>query len=208
MPNSSSAGHKTTLSTPDATGTALGTSGVEGAKASARCPLNVNTAKRHSPTTASVPHHLRLGARKTNTTNATIMGSGGESSVPRLTFEVGEQTIKVGPGSFVFGPKDVPHHYTVDSGPARLLFILSLAGFEEFVYATSEPAKERTLPPRARRSAQRGRDGAATGPRSPVRGRTARLGRDAPRSSSRRFQRQGRKQSAVFSLTGKGRGAP
>jgi hypothetical protein len=40
-----------------------------------------------------------------------------------------------------------PHRYTVDSGPARLLYILSPAGFEEFVYATSEPAKERTLPP-------------------------------------------------------------
>jgi mannose-6-phosphate isomerase-like protein (cupin superfamily) len=58
----------------------------------------------------------------------------------RLTFEVGEETIKAGPGSFVFGPKDVPHRFTVESGPARLLFILSPAGFEEFVYATSEPA--------------------------------------------------------------------
>jgi quercetin dioxygenase-like cupin family protein len=65
----------------------------------------------------------------------------------QLTFEVGEETIKAGPGSFVFGPKDVPHRFTVESGPARLLFILSPAGFEEFVYATSEPAKERALPP-------------------------------------------------------------
>jgi mannose-6-phosphate isomerase-like protein (cupin superfamily) len=65
----------------------------------------------------------------------------------QLTFEVGEETIKAGPGSFVFGPKDVPHRFTVESGPARLLFILSPAGFEEFVYATSEPAKEHTLPP-------------------------------------------------------------
>jgi quercetin dioxygenase-like cupin family protein len=63
-----------------------------------------------------------------------------------LTFEVGDQTIKAGPGSFVFGPKDVPHRYTVDSGPARLLFVLSPAGFEEFIYATSEPAEELTLP--------------------------------------------------------------
>jgi succinate-semialdehyde dehydrogenase / glutarate-semialdehyde dehydrogenase len=63
-----------------------------------------------------------------------------------LTFEVGEETIKASPGSFIFGPKDVPHRYTVDSGPARLLFILSPAGFEEFIYATSEPATERTLP--------------------------------------------------------------
>ena len=65
----------------------------------------------------------------------------------QLTFEVGEETIKAGPGSFVFGPKDVPHRFTVESGPARLLFILSPAGFEEFVYATSEPAKEHALPP-------------------------------------------------------------
>lgn len=64
-----------------------------------------------------------------------------------LTFEVGDETIKASPGSFVFGPRDVPHRYTVESGPARLLFVLSPAGFEEFIYATSEPAKERTLPP-------------------------------------------------------------
>src|SRR5829696_7618738 len=64
-----------------------------------------------------------------------------------LTFEVGDERIKASPGSFVFGPKDVPHRYTVDSGPARLLYVLSPSGFEEFVYATSEPAKERTPPP-------------------------------------------------------------
>jgi mannose-6-phosphate isomerase-like protein (cupin superfamily) len=64
-----------------------------------------------------------------------------------LTFQIGEEAIKASPGSFVFGPKDVPHTYTVDSGPAKLLFILSPPGFEELVYATSEPAKERTLPP-------------------------------------------------------------
>jgi hypothetical protein len=65
----------------------------------------------------------------------------------QLTFEVGEETIEAGPGSFVFGPKDVPHRFTVESGPARLLFILSPAGFEEFVYATNVPAKEHALPP-------------------------------------------------------------
>ena len=64
-----------------------------------------------------------------------------------LTFEVGGERIKAGPGSFVFGPKDVPHRYTVESGPARLLYILSPGGFEELVYATSVPAGERTLPP-------------------------------------------------------------
>src|ERR671912_1299965 len=64
-----------------------------------------------------------------------------------LTFQVGDETIKASPGSFLFGPRDVPHRYTVESGPARLLFVLSPAGFEELIYATSEPAKERPLPP-------------------------------------------------------------
>jgi len=64
-----------------------------------------------------------------------------------LTFEVGEETIKASPGSFLFGPKDVTHCYTVESGPARMLFLLSPPGFEESIYATSEPAKENALPP-------------------------------------------------------------
>jgi quercetin dioxygenase-like cupin family protein len=64
-----------------------------------------------------------------------------------LTFQVGEETIQASPGSFLFGPKDVPHRYTVDSGPARILFLLSPPGFEELIYATSEPAKENALPP-------------------------------------------------------------
>jgi quercetin dioxygenase-like cupin family protein len=64
-----------------------------------------------------------------------------------MTFYVGEETIKASAGSFVFGPKGVPHAYTVDSGPARLLFILSPPGFEGFIEAISKPAKARTLPP-------------------------------------------------------------
>lgn len=64
-----------------------------------------------------------------------------------LTFEIGGQTIKAEPGSFLFGPKDVPHRYRVDKGPARLLFLLSPAGFENFIRDTSEPASTPTLPP-------------------------------------------------------------
>ncbi|HSL00149.1 MAG TPA: quercetin 2,3-dioxygenase [Rubrobacteraceae bacterium] len=64
-----------------------------------------------------------------------------------LTFQIGEEKIKARPGAFIFGPRDIPHTYTVDSGPARILFVLSPAGFEGLIYATSEPARERTLPP-------------------------------------------------------------
>jgi len=64
-----------------------------------------------------------------------------------LTFYVGDQIIKAHPGSFLFGPKDVPHAFTVDSGPARLLFVLSPAGFEDLVRDMGEPARALTVPP-------------------------------------------------------------
>ena len=64
-----------------------------------------------------------------------------------MTFYVGDQTIKAQPGSFLFGPKKVPHAFTVDSGPARLLFVLSPAGFEDLVREMGEPARELTIPP-------------------------------------------------------------
>jgi quercetin dioxygenase-like cupin family protein len=64
-----------------------------------------------------------------------------------LTFQIGRETIKSGPGSLVFGPRGVPHSYRVDVGPARLLYVLSPAGFENFIYSSSEPAQALTLPP-------------------------------------------------------------
>jgi len=64
-----------------------------------------------------------------------------------LTFYVEDQTMKARPGSFLFGPKDVPHAFTVDSGPARLLFVLSPAGFEDLIREMGEPAREPTIPP-------------------------------------------------------------
>ena len=64
-----------------------------------------------------------------------------------VTFEVGGETIEAGAGDYVFGPRDIPHRYTVGREGCRMLFILTPGGFEEMVRATSEPAGERTLPP-------------------------------------------------------------
>jgi|SRR5215204_2340867 quercetin dioxygenase-like cupin family protein len=64
-----------------------------------------------------------------------------------MTFYVGEQTIKAQPGSFLFGPKDVPHAFRVDSGPARLLFVLSPAGMEAGIREMGEPARSLSIPP-------------------------------------------------------------
>ena len=64
-----------------------------------------------------------------------------------MTFYVGDQTIKARPGSFLFGPKEVPHAFAVDSGPARLLFVLSPAGMEGAIREMGEPARTLDIPP-------------------------------------------------------------
>ena len=64
-----------------------------------------------------------------------------------LTFWVGGRIIKAPTGSFVYGPRDIPHTFTVTSPQARSLVVTEPAGFERFMRALSEPAAARTLPP-------------------------------------------------------------
>jgi mannose-6-phosphate isomerase-like protein (cupin superfamily) len=64
-----------------------------------------------------------------------------------MTFYVGDETIKARPGTFLFGPKDVPHAFSVDSGPAKLLFVLSPAGMEGLIREMGEPARTLSIPP-------------------------------------------------------------
>lgn len=64
-----------------------------------------------------------------------------------VTFEVGQATIEAHAGDYVFGPRDIPHRYTVGSAGCRMLFIMTPGGFEDLVIAMSKPAASRTLPP-------------------------------------------------------------
>jgi quercetin dioxygenase-like cupin family protein len=63
------------------------------------------------------------------------------------TFEVGDTRIEAHAGDYAFGPRDIPHRYTVGDAGCRMLFILVPGGFEDLVIAMSEPAGSRTLPP-------------------------------------------------------------
>ena len=63
------------------------------------------------------------------------------------TFEVGDTTIEAVAGDYLFGPRDIPHSYTVGDAGCRMLFIMIPGGIEEFIIETSEPAASRTLPP-------------------------------------------------------------
>jgi quercetin dioxygenase-like cupin family protein len=64
-------------------------------------------------------------------------------------FEVGGETIEARGGDFAFGPREVPHRYTVGPEGCRMLFMFTPGGFEDLLRATSEPATARTLPPPA-----------------------------------------------------------
>jgi quercetin dioxygenase-like cupin family protein len=64
-----------------------------------------------------------------------------------VTFEVGGETIEASVGDYVFGPRGIPHRFSVGDRGCRMLFIMVPGGMEELVRATSEPAASRTLPP-------------------------------------------------------------
>ncbi len=64
-----------------------------------------------------------------------------------LTFWVGGEVSVAPAGAFVFGPRNIPHTFTVSSPEARFLLVVEPAGFEGFVSALGEPARERVIPP-------------------------------------------------------------
>jgi quercetin dioxygenase-like cupin family protein len=66
-----------------------------------------------------------------------------------LTFWVGGQVITAPAGSFVYGPRDIPHTFIVSSEQARFLLVTEPAGFENFVRALAEPAQQLVIPPPA-----------------------------------------------------------
>ena len=66
-----------------------------------------------------------------------------------LTFWVGGHVITARDGSFVYGPRDIPHTFTVSSDTASFLLVTEPAGFESFMRTFSEPATELVIPPPA-----------------------------------------------------------
>jgi quercetin dioxygenase-like cupin family protein len=65
-----------------------------------------------------------------------------------LTFWVGGQVIEAPTGTFVYGPRGIPHTFLVSSPePARFLLVTEPAGFESFVRAAAQPAETLAIPP-------------------------------------------------------------
>jgi quercetin dioxygenase-like cupin family protein len=61
---------------------------------------------------------------------------------------IGDQTFHARPGSFVFLPRLVPHHWkVVGAAPVRFLVFFVPSGIEGFFLALGEPARTTTPPP-------------------------------------------------------------
>jgi mannose-6-phosphate isomerase-like protein (cupin superfamily) len=64
-----------------------------------------------------------------------------------VTIEVGDDTVEVGAGQHAFGPRNIPHRFTVGPEGARMIWVLAPGGFEDFVDEVSVPAERPTVPP-------------------------------------------------------------
>ena len=60
---------------------------------------------------------------------------------------VGDRTIRGTPGTMIFLPRDVRHTFTIESEHARMLILVTPAGFEGWFKEFGAPAQAMTLPP-------------------------------------------------------------
>ena len=64
-----------------------------------------------------------------------------------VTIVVGDETVELSAGQHAFGPREVPHKFTVGPGGARMLWVLTPGGFENLLHDASVPAEAPTVPP-------------------------------------------------------------
>ena len=58
----------------------------------------------------------------------------------KMTFFVGDEVLTADAGTFVYAPMGIPHDFTVDIEPTRVLVFASPAGFEHFALELGRPA--------------------------------------------------------------------
>jgi quercetin dioxygenase-like cupin family protein len=64
-----------------------------------------------------------------------------------VTIDVGDETVELAAGEHAFGPRDIPHRFTVGPDGARMLWVLTPGGFEDLIDEASVPAEAPTVPP-------------------------------------------------------------
>jgi hypothetical protein len=64
-----------------------------------------------------------------------------------VTVQVGERIVELGAGRHGFGPRGIPHRFTVGPDGAHMLWVLTPGGFEDLIQDASVPAEAPTVPP-------------------------------------------------------------
>lgn len=64
-----------------------------------------------------------------------------------VTIVVGDETTELTSGQHAFGPRDIPHRFTVGPDGARMIWVLTPGGFENLIEEVSVPAEAPTVPP-------------------------------------------------------------
>ena len=64
-----------------------------------------------------------------------------------VTIVVGDEHVDLAAGEHAFGPREVPHRFTVGPDGARMLWVLTPGGFEDLIEEASVPAETPTVPP-------------------------------------------------------------
>ncbi len=70
-----------------------------------------------------------------------------------VTFEVGNTVIEAHAGDYLFGPRDIPHRYTVGPSGCRMLFIFTPGGFEEVLRSHQRAGRQPHPAPTIHRNA-------------------------------------------------------
>jgi hypothetical protein len=65
-----------------------------------------------------------------------------------MAFVCGGKWLNAGPGTYIYGPREIPHGFkVVGTTPARMLLLCAPAGFERFVRELSAPVDAVPAPP-------------------------------------------------------------
>jgi hypothetical protein len=65
-----------------------------------------------------------------------------------VAFICGEKWLKAGPGTFVYGPREIAHGFKIiGNAPARMLILCTPGGFENFMLEQQMPIAEPPSPP-------------------------------------------------------------
>jgi quercetin dioxygenase-like cupin family protein len=65
-----------------------------------------------------------------------------------VAFILNGQWKRVGPGAYVYGPREIPHGFKiVGDTPARMLILCAPGGFENFVLELAQPLDDSPAPP-------------------------------------------------------------